>query len=104
MFWLKHFLFDAARIVGLRDRLRCPECSAVGTWKPHGGLFDWEDKRRVPRWLCKWCGHYLGPEGVRRAGMDETEKCWSLDHSGNTPAVWVNNRCWPWRGQCLSSA
>lgn len=33
-----HFFFEALRFVGLRDRLRCPKCSAVGTWKPHGGI------------------------------------------------------------------
>ena len=46
-----------------RNRLRCPRCSAVGTWKPHGTVFDRQDRRKVVRWLCKWCGLYRGPEG-----------------------------------------
>lgn len=51
----------------VRNRLRCPNCEAVGTFKPHGGVFDRQDVRRVPRWLCKWCGYYFGPEGTKQA-------------------------------------
>jgi hypothetical protein len=76
--WLgiRHTFWDAMRIFGLRDRLRCPDCKAVGTWKPHGGIFDRADTRNVPRWLCKWCGYYIGPEGVTRAGLGQ--EAWSL--------------------------
>jgi hypothetical protein len=59
---LTHQLWDFSRVIGLRDRLRCPYCDAVGTWKPHGGWLDVEDERKVRRWLCKWCGAYRGPE------------------------------------------
>lgn len=62
-----HQLFDFLRVLGMRDRLRCPECGAVGTWKPHGGWLDRTDERRVRRWLCKWCGYYVGPEGEKQA-------------------------------------
>ena len=36
--WLgwRHRLASALVLVGMRDRLRCPACGAVGTWKPHG--------------------------------------------------------------------
>ena len=64
-FW--HQLWDFSRLVGLRDRLRCPNCKKVGTWKPHGGWLDVEDRRKVRRWICKWCGNYFGPEGYRLA-------------------------------------
>lgn len=62
---LKHQLFDFLRIFGIRDRLRCPNCHSVGTWKPHGGWLDFKDTRKVRRWLCKWCGFYVGPEGYQ---------------------------------------
>jgi len=66
-FW--HQLWDFSRLVGMRDRLRCPGCGAVGTWKPHGGWLDREDARKVRRWLCKWCGLYDGPEGTTGAAV-----------------------------------
>lgn len=56
--WLPLIDF-AVRVFGVRDRLRCPCCKAIGTWKPHGGFFDSSDTYRVPRWLCKWCGLYF---------------------------------------------
>lgn len=62
-----HQVMDFSRLVGLRDRLRCPYCDAVGTWKPHGGWLDFADQRKVRRWLCKFCGAYRGPEGFRQA-------------------------------------
>lgn len=60
-----HQIVDWSRYLGLRDRLRCPACKAVGTWKPHGGWADGDDQRKVRRWMCKWCGFYLGPEPDR---------------------------------------
>lgn len=71
-----HQLCDFSRLVGLRDRLRCPSCGAVGTWKPHGGWLDGCDERKVRRWLCKWCGLYKGPEGTTWAAVGPT--CWGL--------------------------
>ena len=56
-----HQLVDFSRLIGLRDRLRCPKCKAVGTWKPHGGWLDLEDSEGNRRWLCKWCGYYRHP-------------------------------------------
>lgn len=64
-----HFFYDLLRVIGMRDRLRCPNCKAVGTWKPHGGVLDSSDTRKVVRWLCKWCGLYIGPEGVKLCGV-----------------------------------
>lgn len=55
-----HQFFDFSRIIGMRDRLRCPSCGAVGTWKPHGGWLDYKDTASKRRWLCKWCGFYRG--------------------------------------------
>lgn len=65
-FWrgIVHQFVDTLRFVGLRDRLRCPKCQAVGTYKPHGGWFDIEDKfLGIRRWICKWCGYYKGMDG-----------------------------------------
>lgn len=112
-----HAFAYALRWVGLRDRLRCPECRAVGTWKPHGTLSArWRhDDRPVRRWLCKWCGHYIGLEGRVRCFPDLTRGCWVLPYPldpdspvepGRTPADAVKEALvqtsgktvWPWRG------
>ena len=77
---IKHQLYDFLRLIGMRNRLRCPICAAVGTWKPHGGWLDFEDERKVRRWLCKWCGYYVGPEGHKQAILGKT--CWELDETG----------------------
>lgn len=116
----RHAFWDALRFIGLRDRLRCPQCSAVGTWKPHGGRFDRDDLRKVPRWMCKWCGYYIGPEaGIHRAVPDAAAKCWMLVADATeplpTPAETIAGQnfhdrpaegagprprlpVWPWRG------
>jgi hypothetical protein len=75
-----HELAGALRWVGLRDRLRCPECKRIGTFKPHGTLWDrWVDlDRPVRRWLCKWCGFYVGPEGKLYAFPSATTGAWAL--------------------------
>lgn len=103
-----HHLIDALRWTGLRDRLRCPECGAVGTWKPHGGRFDRDDERHVRRWLCKWCGLYVGPEGRCTAYVDPARGCWTLYEdltAGElpwTPKVAMEvgpiPKAWPWKG------
>src|SRR5256885_1596194 len=91
----------------LRDRLRCPKCQAVGTYKPHGGWWDrikGEDVRRVRRWLCKWCGWYRGPEGSLYCVMDEQRGHWSFPEdalvNGGTPEdiLKAHTKAWPWRG------
>ena len=58
MFTFWHQIADLSRIIGIRDRLRCPNCKAVGTYKPHGGWIDVRrgDNAGVRRWMCKWCG------------------------------------------------
>ena len=99
--------WSATQFIGVRDRLRCPKCKAVGTWKPHGSYwFDGEDERGVARWLCKWCGHYIGPEGVQRAVADPAVKAWQLVKDAGpdsaTPQEIINEsripKTWPWRG------
>jgi hypothetical protein len=93
-----HQFYDALRFVGLRDRLRCPSCSSVGTWKPHGGWFDVEDKRKVRRWLCKWCGYYVGPEGQKRALVQpDFGRVWELQDRGTTPKD-LSRGLNPWSG------
>jgi hypothetical protein len=106
-----HFFYDALRLVGLRDRLRCPKCGAVGTWKPHGGAFDRDDRRKVRRWMCKWCGHYLGPDSpYGDVGYSEVAGCWISPLMSCTQEQAVTDtpqrvlldskipHCWPWRG------
>lgn len=113
-----HELASALRFVGLRDRLRCPECGAVGTWKPHGAWLDRRDERKlardpkfkgevrhhVRRWLCKWCGWYVGPEGVQRCVV-EPGVAWALPWDypdGTTPEQVLKEseipRTNPWGG------
>ena len=93
----RHFCCDLLRLVGMRDRLRCPRCSAVGTWKPHGGWLDREDDRKVRRWMCKWCGYYQGPEWTTRVTLGE--RCWELclDGKPDTPMI-RSAGANPWRG------
>lgn len=107
-----HAAAYALRWVGLRSRLRCPSCKAVGTWKPHGTLSDrwFRGDRPARRWLCKWCGHYVGPEGVVKAFPDPDRGCWVLPRpwdpaspqdAGPTPADVVAGamgKTWPWAG------
>lgn len=95
-FW--HQLWDFSRLLGLRDRLRCPKCRAVGTWKPHGGWLDFEDERKVRRWVCKWCGLYAGPETETKVVLGPT--CWVLKSglpAGTTPYERLK-KVNPWRG------
>lgn len=92
---------------GLRDRLRCPKCQAVGTWKMHGTWLErWMFKDiSVRRWLCKWCGHYIGPAGRTVAFPDLTGmKVWRLPEDGlerqSTPAEVLKEHkgAQPWHG------
>lgn len=109
-----HDLAGSLFLIGLRDRLRCPECGKVGTWKPHGGFVDGilarfqghKGTRTTRRWLCKWCGHYVGPEGVMRAWPSKAKGCWILgidedEEPGPTPKDALETamgRVNPWLG------
>jgi hypothetical protein len=113
-----HAAAYALRWVGMRDRLRCPSCKAVGTWKPHGTLtarWGKDHDRPVRRWMCKWCGLYVGPEGILRVYPDLERGWWDFprpwrpdapEKPGPTPAdviaeslISSNGKpIWPWRG------
>lgn len=104
-FNIKHQFFDLLRLVGLRDRLRCPSCKAIGTWKPHGGWLDKPSGKR--RWLCKFCGYYIGPEGYLLAYPSDKTEAWEIGSSYMfRPQQVLNNfywyqrhmDVWPWRG------
>ena len=77
-------------IVGYR--FKCPKCKAIGTWNPHGGIVG-DSRASGRRYLCKWCGYYLGqPLGQReiierQAFIDEDYKGWRIaDWYTKTPA------------------
>lgn len=102
-----HQLADFLRLIGMRDRLRCPSCRAVGTWKPHGGWLDRDDDRpRRRRWMCKWCGYYIGPEGhghlVAVPALGDRWIFRNEDHTTRTPEQIVrryySEEISPWRG------
>lgn len=117
---LGHEALYALRVVGLRDRYRCPSCGAVGSWKPHGGTLDGiydrlhgeRETRLVRRWICKFCGYYEGPEGELRAHLDRERPWWVLPQPYDpetkpenylpTPQdalqEFYDRRVWPWRG------
>ena len=121
---LWHQCFDMFMLVGLRDRLRCPCCDAIGTWKPHGG---WCDKitDRLPteksrkfftliaqsgaryaterRWVCKYCGFTHDVSGTHMGAPNGKTKVWDNigPNSLPTPKEAVEKLCstaWPWRG------
>jgi hypothetical protein len=102
-----HELCSISRVVGLRNRLRCPECGAVGTYKPHGGIVDRlaGDKRAVRRWMCKHCDLYYGPEGRLRVFPNVEMKYWDVPANatatnvGETPqALLKRAKLNPWSG------
>jgi len=112
-------------VTRLRDRLRCPSCSAVGTYKIHA-----PGDGRPWRWLCKWCGHYDGPEGkgllccpspsawcwvfrtekqhtldmtpqevmVAHLNRDSQQRWEELKKSGLENVGFQSYSVWPWRG------
>lgn len=105
-----HEAWAALRWIGMRDRLRCRHCHAVGTWKPHG---HWWARRTgdrpVRRWLCKCCGHYEGPEGTLKAFVDTELGVWRLPYPVDPDApeeppptprelLREQNKVWPWAG------
>lgn len=95
-----HQLYDFSRLIGLRDRLRCPECKAMGTYKPHGGWLDFEDKRKERRWMCKWCGAYSGPEtNMTFAFPNMLTGCWTNANQVGTVLPPLNQHLDHYRGQ-----
>lgn len=108
-----HEAWIALALVGMRDRLRCPQCKAVGTWKPHGGTWNrlCHKDRAQRRWMCKYCGRYEGRDiGIAYVYPCPTRGCWtalypwdpeSPPEGGPTPAdvVWRElAKVWPWWG------
>ncbi len=102
--WI-HEAATALRVIGLRDRLRCPECHGVGTWKPYGG------RDGTPRrWLCQWCGYYLTRVTEEtQCYFDKNVHEWleaSATPGSTTPQLVLDCRRslpddvypWPWRG------
>jgi hypothetical protein len=106
MFAFWHQIVDLSRFFGIRDRLRCPHCKAVGTWKSHGGWIDvWGhgDNAGVRRWMCKWCGLTRYKDTSHTAIPSAKRGCWvlmgdpSLTEADLTPA----QKCFPvdpWQG------
>lgn len=115
---VKHQFFDALMLVGLRDRLRCPKCTAVGTWKPHGGwcdkIVDWKNNFKLTlrpgvryaterRWVCKYCGYVRYDGGENQAYPNSNTGVWDVKcgYSTKTPKEQVEDlpmKVWPWRG------
>lgn len=119
-----HQCFDTLMLVGLRDRLRCPNCEAVGTWKPHGGWCDLlsdclpnEKTKKFfallaktgaryateRRWVCKYCGFTHDISGTHMGAPNGKTKVWDgiCADSLPTPKEAVEKLCgsaWPWRG------
>lgn len=101
--------FAATHWTGVRDRMRCPSCKAVGTWKMHGSLLErWIYKDiHVRRWLCKWCGYFTSARGRVVAYMDPETHVWALPVDGvprgstNKELLWTaseGKKVWPWVG------
>jgi hypothetical protein len=116
---VKHQYFDLLALVGLRDRLRCPRCKAVGTWKPHGGWLDllvewWTNQHanlpleagppaKTRRWVCKYCGYIRSCIGEQQGRPNRVKRVWDVHgpDSTPTPKEAVEQACgtvWPWRG------
>lgn len=115
---VKHQYFDFLMLVGLRDRLRCPQCSAVGTYKPHGGwcdkFSDWRTNFKATlragvryaterRWVCKYCGYTRDINGEHMGFPDARKGVWGERNADSipTPKEAVEQVCgktWPWRG------
>lgn len=111
MNWLWFELYSTfLYVTGMRDRLRCPSCASVGTYKPRGsGMDRWlgKDTRAVHRWLCKFCGFYRGPEKDVSKAYPSSKGQWQLEDDGTllrTPkealqlAYKPYTAPWPWRG------
>ena len=113
---LNRLLWLLLIVTRLRDRLRCPNCEAVGTYKLHAPPPTW-------RWLCKYCGYYRDKDGIRWCVPSPTYGCWIFadqvdGFKGTTPQQAVKEKAkddrqaalledpeskegyavWPWRG------
>lgn len=111
---LKHQFFDCLYLVGLRSRLRCPKCRAVGTFKPYGGFFNliagwWLDSKRsllpgVPystdrRWVCKYCGYVRDTGGEKQGYPNMAKKVWDAKCADSVPTPKeLVDPVWPWLG------
>jgi ribosomal protein S27AE len=98
-------LFWLAYLTGMRDRLRCPRCTAVGTFKMHGDFrSQLQGDRPARRWMCKYCGYYVGPEGRTQAYPSSRTGAWAGPGGGvrdQTPSEVIGEhmgRVWPWWG------
>ena len=105
MFAFWHQIADLSRIFGIRDRLRCHVCDAVGTWKPHGGWIDvWlGDNAGVRRWMCKWCGRTEYVDRIEFARPSKSRGCWLIhgDPDLTMADITPEQRVYPvnpWRG------
>ena len=99
--WIvRHQFWEFCQWIGVRQRLKCPRCGAIGTWKPYGGWLCWVDQRPIRRWLCKFCGYYMGLDGIMQA--ETGEKVWELTPKGvdeaETPRKWLKGKANPWAG------
>ncbi len=111
--------FLATYYTGLRDRMRCPNCKAVGTWKMHG---TWWERWRfgdiaLRRWGCKYCGHWIAKGWVSPTGQVRDGRIQAFPLSQGGLKVWAYpdpsiereptpaealcasmGRTWPWNG------
>lgn len=111
--------FLATYYTGLRDRMRCPRCTSVGTWKMHG---TWWERWRygdiaLRRWGCKYCGHWIVKGWVSPTGQVRDGRIQAFPLSQDGLRVWAYpdpsimreptpaealfasmGRTWPWNG------
>ena len=101
LFTINHQLWDLSRLLGIRNRLRCPHCHAIGTWKPHGGWIDVAlGDLASRRWLCKWCGFYQSTSRTCMCFPSNMFSAWSLPEAtdlSKTPQQ-LSYPWFPWRG------
>jgi hypothetical protein len=90
--------------------MRCPSCSAVGTYNLHRPSLDVKtDTLRPYRWMCKYCGFYRAKgEGEGRLVYPSAKHrvwCFISEADGNgeepiTPLMVMEkhlSHCWPWK-------
>lgn len=82
----------------LRNRLCCPKCKAIGTYKPR----QHPDYRY---WVCKYCGYGRTPAGEWKFRPDGALGVWGFHSpaSTSTPQERINDPQWkcpcdPWVG------
>ncbi len=80
-----------------RDRLTCPECKAIGTFKPR---FN-KDYKHPRYYVCKWCGYGRDHDGEWQYYPDAKNGCWGIitSDSGMTPKeIMAEHNLDPWCG------